>query len=104
MSETQQSQSQTQPETTEPAPANIKFYGAMWCGDTRRARNWFDSHNIAYQWIDVDKDKEAEAFVKSVNNGFRSIPTILFADGSKLVEPSTSKLEQHAKALGLIPA
>ncbi|MCL5999453.1 MAG: NrdH-redoxin [Chloroflexi bacterium] len=82
----------------------IKFYGAMWCGDTRRARSWFDSHNVPYEWIDVDKNKEAEALVKSLNNGFRSIPTIVFCDGSILVEPSTSKLEQHTKALGLIPA
>jgi mycoredoxin len=82
----------------------IKFYGAMWCGDTRRARNWFDNKNVAYEWIDVDKDKAAEELVKSLNNGFRSIPTIVFADGSKLVEPSTRKLEDHAVSLGLVEA
>jgi mycoredoxin len=87
-------------ETVQPT---IKMYGAMWCGDTRRARSWLDSHHLPYEWIDVDKDKEAEAFVKSVNQGFRSIPTIVFADGSMLVEPSIAKLEQHAKELGLIP-
>jgi mycoredoxin len=85
------------------AQSVIKFYGAMWCGDTRRARRWFDDNNVAYEWVDVDKNKEAEEFVKSVNNGFRSIPTIIFADGSKLTEPSTRKLEEHARALGLIP-
>ena len=79
-----------------------KFYGAMWCGDTRRARKFFDDHNIPYEWIDVDKDKDAEAHVKSLNNGFRSIPTIVFADGSKLVEPSTAKLAAHMAVLGLV--
>lgn len=79
-----------------------KFYGAMWCGDTRRARKYFDDHNIPYEWIDVDKDKDAEMLVKSLNNGFRSIPTIVFGDGSKLVEPSTMKLDAHIRALGLI--
>jgi mycoredoxin len=82
----------------------IKFYGAMWCGDTRRARRWFDDNHIPYEWIDVDKDKDAEAFVKSVNNGFRSIPTILFPDGSHLTEPSLARLEQKAKDLGLMPS
>ena len=80
----------------------VKFYGAMWCGDTRRARNWCDANNLAYDWIDVDKDKDAEELVKSINNGFRSIPTIIFPDGSKLVEPSTRKLEEHAVNLGLV--
>jgi mycoredoxin len=82
----------------------VKMYGAMWCGDTRRARTWFDNNKISYEWIDVDKDKEAEAYVKSVNRGNRSIPTIVFADGSILTEPSTSKLESHVKLLGLLPA
>jgi len=81
----------------------IKFYGAMWCGDTRRARKWFDDKHIPYEWIDVDKDKEAEALVKQLNNGYRSIPTIIFADGSHLTEPSLARLESHARALGLIP-
>jgi mycoredoxin len=88
-------------ETEQPT---IKLYGAMWCGDTRRARTWLDGHNVPYQWIDVDKDKEAEVYVISVNHGFRSIPTIVFADGSILTEPSTAKLEQHTRELGLIPA
>lgn len=80
----------------------IHFYGAMWCGDTRRARNWFDKHQIPYEWVDVDKDEAAAELVKSLNNGFRSIPTIVFADGSRLAEPSTARLEEHIRKLGLV--
>ncbi len=80
---------------------SVKFYGAMWCGDTRRARSWMDRFRVSYEWVDVDKDKSAEELVKSLNNGFRSIPTLVFPDGSKLVEPSTKKLEDHIRALGL---
>ena len=78
-----------------------KFYGAMWCGDTRRARRWFDNNNVPYEWIDVDKNKEAEELIKSLNNGMRSIPTIVFYDGSKLVEPSDAVLVTHVKTLGI---
>ncbi len=72
----------------------IIMYGTTWCGDTRRARKFFDDHKINYKWVDIDLDKEAEAYVKSVNNDCRSVPTILFPDGSLLVEPSTSQLMQ----------
>jgi mycoredoxin len=89
---------------SETQQTTVKMYGAMWCGDTRRARSWFDTHKVPYEWVDVDKDKEAEVYVKSVNRGNRSIPTIVFADGSILTEPSTTKLEAHVKALGLSPA
>lgn len=80
----------------------VQFFGAMWCGDTRRARGWFDQHQIPYRWIDIDEDADAAERVRELNNGFRSIPTLLFHDGSRLVEPSTSRLEEHARKLGLL--
>lgn len=70
----------------------ILVYGTTWCGDCRRARQFFDRHNIPYQWIDIDKDKEAEQYVILTNKGMRSVPTIIFQDDSILVEPSTKKL------------
>jgi mycoredoxin len=70
----------------------IVMYGTTWCGETRRARRLLDQNNIPYKWIDIDQDTEARKFVEGVNHGFRSVPTILFPDGSMLVEPSTEKL------------
>lgn len=84
------------------AEQTIKFYGAMWCGDTRRARHFMDDFGVAYEWIDVDEDKEATETVKSLNGGFRSIPTILFPDGSKLTEPNNIALDKHLRELGLL--
>jgi mycoredoxin len=71
---------------------NIQLYGTQWCGDCLRALNFLKSHHIEYQWIDIDLDKKAEQFVLEINHGMRSVPTILFEDGSILVEPSTSEL------------
>jgi mycoredoxin len=71
----------------------IKIYGTTWCGDTRRAKQFFAENQIEYQWIDIDQDKDAEQYVLSVNNNCRSVPTILFPDGSILVEPSTMQLK-----------
>lgn len=73
--------------------STIIIYGTDWCGDCFRARFFFDSHDIPYQWINIDKDEQAEEYVKSVNHGMRRVPTILFPDGSILVEPSTQQLE-----------
>ena len=70
----------------------IVVYGADWCGDCRRARKFLTNHDVPFDWINVDKNKEAEQFVKKVNKGMRSIPTIVFPDGSILVEPSNSEL------------
>lgn len=76
---------------------NIRVYGALWCGDCRRTKRFFDDFDIAYEWIDTDQDKEAEQYVRLVNNGKRIIPTILFGDGSILVEPTNQELASKLK-------
>jgi mycoredoxin len=76
----------------------IVVYGSDWCGDCIRVRRFLTQNQIDFQWVNVDRDKEAEKFVRSVNKGMRSVPTIVFEDGSVLVEPSNQKL---ALKLGL---
>lgn len=70
----------------------IKMYGALWCGDCRRAKDFFDRRGIAYDWIDISQDPEGVKYVEKINDGKRIIPTILFPDGSILVEPSNAEL------------
>lgn len=72
----------------------IKVYGTSWCGDSRRAKMFFETNHIDFEWIDIDTDHAAGKFVESVNNGYRSVPTILFPDGTLLVEPSIIELQR----------
>jgi len=75
-----------------PSETQIIVYGTNWCYASRRARAFLDEHQIPYQWIDIDKDAEASKLVEKINKGYRSVPTIIFPDGSILVEPSSSQL------------
>ncbi len=75
-------------------PKKPIVYGTTWCGDSKRARRIFDENHIEYEWIDIDQDREAGKLVEQINGGFRSVPTILFPDGSTLTEPSTFQLRQ----------
>lgn len=75
----------------------IKIYATNWCGDSRRAKLFFEENRVPFEWIDIDQNPEAEQFVKSVNRGYRSVPTIVFPDGSILVEPSTAELREKLK-------
>ena len=80
--------------------SNIIVYGADWCGDCHRAKKFLIDQNIPFVWVNTDENKEAEEFVKQKNNGKRIIPTIIFSDGSFLVEPTNEEL---AEKLG-VPA
>ena len=71
----------------------IRVYGATWCPDTSRARRILDKNHIRFAWYDVDVDRSARTYVESVNHGNCRIPTIVFIDGSILVEPENEELE-----------
>jgi len=70
----------------------ITIYGADWCPDCRRAKRILDERQAPYRWVDIDRDREGEKFVIQTNRGNRSVPTIVFGDGSILVEPSNAEL------------
>ncbi|HLI43198.1 MAG TPA: FAD-dependent oxidoreductase [Acidimicrobiales bacterium] len=80
---------------TEPG---IHVFGTQWCGDCKRAKQFFGEQRIHYRFTDVDADAEGLAYVEAVNGGKRIIPVIRFPDGSTLVEPSNAEL---AAKLGL---
>ena len=76
----------------------LTVYGAPWCTDCRRAKKFLGEQRIHYDWVDIEQDAEGEALVERLNDGKRIIPTIIFEDGSKLVEPTNAEL---AAKLGL---
>jgi thioredoxin reductase (NADPH) len=77
---------------------NLTVYGATWCGDCKRAKKFLGEQRLPYTWVDVEQDATALALVERINQGKRIIPTIVFGDGSVLVEPSNAEL---AAKLGL---
>jgi mycoredoxin len=79
------------------SPSEITFYGVAWCGDCRRARQVLSGQGIKYIDIDIDNDKNAAEFVRKINNGNRSVPTIIFPDGTTLTEPDNPTLVNHLK-------
>lgn len=70
----------------------IRFYGVNWCGDCKRSKRVFSDTQVPYVYYDLDENPRAVEFVKSVNQGMRRVPTIVFPDGSMLVEPSDGVL------------
>ena len=76
------------------AQQQVRMYGAPWCPDCKRAKQFLIEQRIPYEWNDIDQDEEARELVQRLNNGRQIIPTILFSDGSILVEPSNAELAE----------
>jgi len=79
--------------------APIRLYGAEWCADCHRAREFLTRRQVPFEWVDVDQDEEAVRTVELLSHGSRRLPTLAFPDGSVLVEPSDADL---ARKLGLV--
>jgi thioredoxin reductase (NADPH) len=78
--------------------AEITLYGAPWCPDCRRSKKFLAEHRIPYDYVNIDEDPDGLSYVEHEQNGGRTIPMIVFADGSRLLEPGDDEL---AAKLGL---
>ncbi len=67
------------------------MYGTTWCGDCVRAKDFLGRHDVPYSWIDIDRNPDASDHVRGLNAGKRIVPTIVFEDGSILVEPTNAE-------------
>ena len=88
----------TDPSSHSTSKDGITVYGVKWCPDCRRTKAVFEEESVPYVWIDIDENKVGEKFVLATNRGKRSVPTIIFPDGSMLVEPDSGLLRQTLEA------
>jgi mycoredoxin len=75
------------------------MYSTQYCSDCLRAKAFFEANEIEYKVISLEGNEEATGFVIKVNNGSRRVPTIVFPDGSILVEPSWEELRLKVNSL-----
>ena len=57
-------------------------------------------YDVPVDKINIDRDPEAREELLALNGGYASVPTLLFADGTKMTEPSFGQLRHK---LGLKP-
>lgn len=77
---------------------SIKLYGTNWCSDCKRSKKFLGEQRIHYDFINIEDDVEGQTYIQKLQNGGMTIPTIIFDDGSLLIEPSNAEL---AAKLGL---
>lgn len=80
------------------ADQTIKFYGADWCSDCKRSKKFLGEQRITYEYVNIEQQPEGQSYIQQLQHGGMSIPTLVFNDGSFLVEPSNADL---ATKLGL---
>lgn len=78
------------------------MYSGDHCADCTRSKRLLDSLGVKYTLIEVDGNPQATTKVMEINGGYRSIPVIVFSDGTHLTEPSDIKLRAKLEELSII--
>ena len=81
--------------------APLTIYTTSWCGYCHRLKTELEANEISYDEVDIEQDGAAAEFVGSVNGGNKTVPTVKFADGSTLTNPSVNEVKAKlAEAAG----
>ena len=82
--------------------AAVTMYTTTWCGYCVRLKKLMQREGITYSEVDIEQDPKAADVVMQANGGNRTVPTLVFADGSALTNPSIdevrAQLGQQAEA------
>ena len=79
----------------------VTMYCTPWCGFCRRLKSQLAREGIEVVEVDIEQDPAAADYVMSVNGGMQMVPTILFADGAALTNPSAAQVRERLAALAI---
>lgn len=77
----------------------VTMFTTPWCGYCVRLKRQLERAGIAYDEVDIEQNPDAEHVVARVNGGSRTVPTVLFPDGTAATNPSLAEIEDRMRAL-----
>ena len=81
------------------ATAAVTMYTTTWCGYCVRLKKLMQREGIHYAEVDIETDATAADLVMQANGGNRTVPTLVFADGSALTNPSIDQIKSQLTQL-----
>lgn len=75
--------------------APVTMYSTPWCGYCVRLKRAMEREGIEYAEVDIERDPQAADTVMAVNGGYQTVPTLVFADGTALTNPSLSQVRER---------
>ena len=73
----------------------LTMYSTTWCGPCKRLKSDLEKSGIPFSQIDIESDETAAALIETINNGNRTVPTLVFNDGTSMTNPSVARVKEH---------
>ena len=78
----------------------ILFYGKPSCPQVPPVRGVLQRADVPFTYVDISRDHTARALVRDINDGYESVPTLVFPDGQTMTEPPLASLKKRLNELG----
>jgi len=69
------------------------MYTTTWCGYCHRLKSQLKREGIGFEEVDIEAHPETVKIVEEANGGNQTVPTLVFADGSALTNPSVADIK-----------
>jgi mycoredoxin len=73
--------------------AQFTMYSTPWCGYCQRLKGQLNRAGITFAEVNIEQHPESAEYVMSINGGNAVVPTLQFADGSALTNPSLAQVQ-----------
>jgi mycoredoxin len=74
-------------------------YTTSWCGYCARLKYSLDASEVLYTEVDIEAEPAAAEIVTAINHGNRTVPTVVFADGTSMTNPPATQVEAKIREL-----
>jgi len=82
--------------------AGFTMYTTPWCGYCHRLQSQLEREGIAYDVVDIEQQPDAAQLVESANNGYQTVPTLIYSDGTSQTNPSLAQVKEKLNALDTV--
>ncbi|MET1131966.1 MAG: mycoredoxin, partial [Aeromicrobium sp.] len=74
--------------------ASFVLYSTPWCGYCHRLKSQLQREGIEFTEVDIEQDPASADIVEKANGGNQTVPTLVFADGTALTNPSVAQVKE----------
>ncbi|HET7399609.1 MAG TPA: glutaredoxin domain-containing protein [Intrasporangium sp.] len=78
-----------------PQRGSVVMFTTSWCGYCSRLKSQLARDGVPFTEIDLDASPEHVDLVERLNGGNRTVPTVLFPDGSAATNPSLALVRER---------
>jgi mycoredoxin len=76
----------------------LTMYTTDWCGYCMRLKSGLEREGIAYEEVNIERVPDAAELVMRVNGGYRTVPTVVFPDGTAMTNPTIRQVKEKLAA------